>query len=274
MTRTIRVGETDSLARRVYFDVLALDNYSPALFEAGGQPEVSVNGASFNSTGISVLTAIGFGKYYATLETSIITTIGDILLTRYKSGSTLETPGDTFQVIDSTSKEADPTSGLVSTSSYAIIAEANIYFANRLRSQSWTNASVNDKTIALRQATRLIDRLNFAGEKANEEQILQFPRKNVFQITEEEIETTQDYLIPTDIKCACYEIAIRLLEGYDPDMQVEAVRIVNHRMGQAGTQYDPKFTQEHIVAGIPSATAWSYLKPYLRSSANIQVMRV
>ena len=50
-------------------------------------------------------------------------------------------------------------------SAYATVAEANAYFDGRLYSTIWATACVSNKEKALAQAARIIDRLNFAGEK-------------------------------------------------------------------------------------------------------------
>jgi hypothetical protein len=51
---------------------------------------------------------------------------------------------------------------------YADQAYANAYFANRFRSRPWTSASSGDQVAALATSTRAIDKLNFAGHKAQD----------------------------------------------------------------------------------------------------------
>lgn len=86
--------------RRVYFHLVDdSDGMAPALDEAGGQPQISLNGAAFTSTGISTLTHIGNGRYYALLTAGAIATPGTIIETRYKSDATKECPGGSVQVV-------------------------------------------------------------------------------------------------------------------------------------------------------------------------------
>lgn len=76
--------------RRLFFFFLvdATDGITPENGEAGGQPQISTNGAAFGNT-IDTLNLIGNGAYYITLDPSEIDTLGWILV-RYKSANTAE----------------------------------------------------------------------------------------------------------------------------------------------------------------------------------------
>lgn len=102
MTRQIQVNEPIASHRRLYFHLVATDGITAALGEAGGQPQVSVNGAAWTNTGIGTLTAVGSGRYYADLSVLLLTTVGDVIETRYKSSNTAECPGDTAEVVEFT----------------------------------------------------------------------------------------------------------------------------------------------------------------------------
>lgn len=99
MPRLILAGEALAFRRRVRFHVVGTDGISPALGEAGGQPQVSVNDAAFTNVGIGVLVSIGFGRYYAVLDPGSVANIGDAIETRYKGPSTAETPGESVQLV-------------------------------------------------------------------------------------------------------------------------------------------------------------------------------
>ncbi len=145
---------------------------------------------------------------------------------------------------------------------YATIAEAQAYFDSRLNTDAWDEA-VNDaeRTKALAMATTLIDRLNFRGEKADSEQELQFPRGN-------------DTEVPQDIKDATAEIALALLDGVDPELEFDNLRMKSQAYGVVRSTYDSERAPEHYVAGIPSSIAWRFLKPYLRNVFTVGLDRV
>ena len=146
---------------------------------------------------------------------------------------------------------------------YITEEDADAYFDERLRTSPWddTTESSGDRLRALKEATRLIDRLNFKGDKTSSTQEREFPREE---------ETT----VPTDIQYACAEIALKLLDDFDPDMEVENLGIVSQGISTVKSTYDRSYVMDHLRAGIPSATAWSYLVPYLADSNAINVNRV
>jgi len=99
MPRFVLANTATAAYRRCYFHLVGTDGITAATGEAGGQPQISTNGAAFTNTGIGTLTAIGNGRYYADLTQAAVATTGDVIETRYKSASTAECPGDVFQVV-------------------------------------------------------------------------------------------------------------------------------------------------------------------------------
>ena len=143
---------------------------------------------------------------------------------------------------------------------YGTIAGAETYFKTRLNTSAWDNAQNLDKTSALTMAAEVIDRLNFLGEKTDENQELQFPRYS-------------DTLVPEDIKKAAYEIALALLDGVNPELEFENLNMISQGYGNVRSTYDRSRPAEHLLAGVPSITAWRYLKPYLRDIYTVDLLR-
>jgi len=132
---------------------------------------------------------------------------------------------------------------------YATSDWANTYFGNKLVTDAW-DATASNKNKALAQATSMIDRLNFRGVKTDLTQALQFPRDD-------------DAVVPDDIKAACCEIAYSLLDDMDVELEFDNLSIISQSFSNVRSAYDRSTKPEHIAAGVPSATAWRYLKPYL-----------
>lgn len=105
----IKANEATAAKRRVRWQIVQADGISPALLEAGGQPQVSVNDAAFTDTGVGVLVHVGDGRYYATLTQSVVATAGTWIETRYKSVNTAECPGDSALVVSFDPSSAFPT---------------------------------------------------------------------------------------------------------------------------------------------------------------------
>lgn len=97
--RLLLVNEAVAARRRLYFDLRQADGVTPATGEAGGQPQISADGAAWTNTGIGTLTSIGNGRYYAELTTGAVAASGAVIESRYKSTNTAECPGDSAQVV-------------------------------------------------------------------------------------------------------------------------------------------------------------------------------
>lgn len=154
----------------------------------------------------------------------------------------------------------DSVTVFVSLTPYCTVDYANSYCLELLGTQPWDDSTEEDKEKALRQATRIIDRLDFAGAKTDAEQRRQFPRGG-------------DTLVPKDIKFAAVHIAIKLLDGVDMDEEIKNSSVTQHKIGPVNTNYDRGKISEHILAGIPSLEAWHYLKPYLRRYDSVHLSR-
>ena len=146
------------------------------------------------------------------------------------------------------------------TTAYITVDDADTYFSERLNTSAWDISTTTDKGIALKDATKRIDRLNFIGEKNESDQERQFPRYD-------------DTTIPYDIQYATAELAMVLLDDIDPNMEIELLGMKSQGLASARSTYDRSFVPEHLQAGIPSSEAWAYLKPYLVDPQSIEVNR-
>ena len=144
---------------------------------------------------------------------------------------------------------------------YGTIEKADAYFGNTLEGQRWMFTDVQRKRMALISATRRIDRLNFKGVKTDALQPLQFPRGT-------------DTLVPVEIEWACFELAQELLKGVDPNTERDNTQVTVQAYGSLRTEFDPGTVLPYMVAGIPSAMAWSLLEPYLEERLSVDLRRV
>jgi hypothetical protein len=161
---------------------------------------------------------------------------------------------------------------------YGTIEKANAFFALRLHTAAWDDVDTATRTKALHEATHLIEKLNFKGDKhsvyaladgasdeaihaANVAQPREFPRDS-------------DTIVPDTIEHATYFVAYALLDGRDPELELENLAITSHRYSSVGTAYNRDIAPlEHIVNSIPSVSAWNLLKPFLRPNTELQITR-
>lgn len=144
---------------------------------------------------------------------------------------------------------------------YALPIDGDAYFATKLKHTTWDSTTTDDKTRALSEAQRLVDHLNYEGDKTNPAQTSEFPRGG-------------DVAVPLDIVYATIEIANALLDGYDPDLATENLN--NELIGYSGVHVRSDHTSSpvHLVNQIPSVVAWNYLRPYLRDPSTLIMSRV
>lgn len=92
--------------------------------------------------------------------------------------------------------------------SYLEVADADLYFGDRLNSTAWTGATPEDKAKALIGATKAIETMKFIGSRTVSTQKLSFPREGVY-VDGILIDAT---VVPQDIKDAVCEYAILMLQ--------------------------------------------------------------
>ncbi len=162
-------------------------------------------------------------------------------------------------------------------SMYGTLEGANTYFTTRLHSEFWYTQATGDKTNALYKATSIVDALNYRGRKSTVYTVLEADSaatKAAVRAAEAaqtlEFPRDADTTVPTPINSACYEIAYALLDGVDPDLELENLAVTNQNYAGVRTTFDRSLQPiEHIVNGVPNATAWRMLRPFLRDSYGV-----
>jgi hypothetical protein len=158
--------------------------------------------------------------------------------------------------------EVNPSEITASIKSYSTVAQANAYFADMLYTNAWDTKTDNQKQQALNSATRIIDLFDFIGTKTLSTQPHEWPRQSVYLNSL----LLPDSDVPQDIIIAQYEIALALAKGIDPEREIRSARITSRGYSSVRTTYDPRLVPEHLMYGVPSALAWSYLSTYFNRS--------
>lgn len=170
----------------------------------------------------------------------------------------------------------------INTDYYGTVQEATDWFAMRLHEQAWSRSRPADRPKALYAASLVIDQLNFKGYKHTVYELLQ-ANENA---TDEEIREAEadqplefprgaDTDVPEAIRKACYLIAHSMLDGKDPELELENLGIVSQGYGSVRTTYSrAQVPIEHLMNSIPNSLAWSMLKPFLRDDDAIKLSRV
>jgi hypothetical protein len=145
--------------------------------------------------------------------------------------------------------------------SYADISFADDHFSERYGADEWDQTSESNKQKLLSTSTMIIDQLNFAGCKADDDQENEFPRGT-------------DTEVPVQIKKACCEIALALLNGGEPDYDYDKLFDTSASLDIGRLSTSPKDIHIMKIHGIPSILAWGFLRPFLRDGSVITFSRV
>lgn len=160
---------------------------------------------------------------------------------------------------------------------YGSVAGGDTYFALRLHTFDWDQASNSDKEKALNAAADLIDQFDYAGQKYAVHQVgnrSDYASQEAYESAIQAANASQPHefprgsvnTVPVDIEHAAYLIAKALLSGRDPELDLETATNKNSRFGDLATSTDVEGnTMEHIAHLIPSPKAWNLIRPYLRS---------
>lgn len=124
----------------------AADGITPETGEAGGQPQLSVNGGAWTNTS-ATLTAVGNGTYYVQLTTSELSALGRIMV-RYKSANTAEfsTVADVVPLLGYAAGTAITLAAPVLESGDVELVQGDDYANADGRALSWSSTSWPDLT--------------------------------------------------------------------------------------------------------------------------------
>ena len=84
-----------------------------------------------------------------------------------------------------------------------------------------------------------------------------------------------DTAVPEAIRRAEYELAYSLLDGVDPQMELENLSVTAQGYAEVRTHYERNMVPiEHLINLVPNPLAWSLLKPFLRDDQAVRLSRV
>lgn len=106
----------------------------------------------------------------------------------------------------------DTTPGGVTADGYVSVADADAYHATRVDNDAWDAADTATKETAIKNATRLLDLLNWKGTKTFEDGALRWPREGIRNLDRLELGSTT---IPVFLEQATAEYAFVLIRDGD-----------------------------------------------------------
>ena len=171
---------------------------------------------------------------------------------------------------------ASASSSPPSSSTYLTESAATALVEFRSNSAVWTATSVAERAKALYEATRHIDALPLRGRKYDlvvtsgiPDQLLEFPRI-IDGVTLDWNNSTNEAIVPADVKQACLEEAIAIIEagsGGRRALQEQGVQSFSLGRGELSETFVPGAASR--FRGLLSATAHRRLLKYIAGSVPI-----
>ena len=170
---------------------------------------------------------------------------------------------------------------------YGTVNESLEFFDCRLHADSWENSPASDREKALKQASHMLDRLSWTGERNTSYVVRQAQIAASGCVTDEQaildagltqqhaFPRGSDTVIPQALKEATFLIGYELLiNGADVNADFNTLNIEAEGHSSVRVNYQRDRMLPHIVAGIPSFEAWQLIHPYLQAAGEIELTRV
>lgn len=268
-TEVLGIEDPNLRVSRQYVEILGFKNF--IVHVSRQQVEVIGNEDPNLKVSRQINEVLGVGTPNLRISRQIVEVMGPVNIFSASAFSII-----TFQ------HSVDLDAGTFNTEIYGTEFEANEYFSKRLHERVWSGSSPDKRFRALWAATRIIDALNFRGYKHSTHEILQENSEASDEVIHEaeasqflEFPRDADTVVPEDIRWASYEIAHELLDGKDPELELETLGIVSQGYASVRTSYSRNQVPiEHIINGIPSPQSWRFLRPFLREDDAIVLSRI
>ncbi len=146
---------------------------------------------------------------------------------------------------------------------YGSAAGGDLFHQRRINAFDWEDATLEDKVKALYDATGMIDKFQFIGDKVVSTQGLEFPRDRTKRDdTVVLIGGTSG--VPVSIENAAYLISDALIGGRDPQSDFDSLRVKSETIAGIRTEFESaRVPSEHIANLVPSPAAWALIRPFL-----------
>jgi len=132
---------------------------------------------------------------------------------------------------------------------YVTLDEADLYLEAVMYTDPWDLSTDILRTKAIKASQKIIEALNTTG-------------------------TLVDGAPVQDIKDATVEIALKLLDGYDPELEMHNATIKEMEFDRLRQTNKSGETPLHIIAGVPSIIAFNILRRYMPDITTVRLSRI
>jgi hypothetical protein len=158
----------------------------------------------------------------------------------------------------------DTTPGGASADGYVSEADADAYHTDRVDNDAWDTATTLQKETAIKNATRLLDLLQWKGSKYFEDGALRWPREGVYDL--DGIMLAVD-TIPTFLENATAEYAFVLLRDGDVTAAPGSAGLEKLKVDVIELEFDTERNNPTQKSQDTPDSVLAIIQPYLASSA-------
>lgn len=132
---------------------------------------------------------------------------------------------------------------------YVTLDEADVYLESVMITDAWDLSTDALRTKSIKASQKIIEALNTTGTLVDGEPV-------------------------QDIKDATVEIALKLLDGYDPELEMHNATIKEMEFDRLRQTNKSGETPLHIIAGVPSIIAFNILRRYMPDITTVRLSRI
>jgi len=131
---------------------------------------------------------------------------------------------------------------------YVTLDEADIYLESVMNTEPWDLSTDTLRTKAIKASQKIIESLNTVGTL----------------VDNEPVELVKD---------ATVEIALKLLDGVDPETELYNYTIKEMEFDRLKQTNKSGETPLHVIAGVPSVTAFNILRRFMPDITTVRMSR-
>lgn len=158
------------------------------------------------------------------------------------------------------------TAGSATANSFVTLAEAETYMDGRLNSTAWSGDTDANKNIALVEATRELDVMDYTGYRVTDTQALSWPRQWATDPDDPVTGYFDTDEIPTRLKNATCELAFQFLAAGTTDVAAldSATNVKRSKVDVLETEYFSSTETPKGLARYPRVL--NYIRPLLANA--------
>jgi len=158
------------------------------------------------------------------------------------------------------------TAGSASANSFVTLLESEAYMETRLNGSTWDDASADDRSRALVEATREMSACAWKGRRSTDTQALSWPRQWVTDFDSSNLTYIDSTIVPQWLKDVTVELAFQFIKAGTSDVASidQTIGIKRKKVDVLETEYADGPARPQGIRRYPRI--WNRVAPYIESA--------